>query len=49
MDNWWILLVEAAVALGLFLFIIWWTMFSGKKKDNTASRTESKDTNKTED
>jgi len=28
----WLLAVEAAVALGLFLFIIWWTMFSGKKK-----------------
>lgn len=28
----WLLVVEAAVALGLFLFIIWWTMFSGKKK-----------------
>jgi len=33
MDNWWLLLVEAALALGLFIFIIWWTMFSGKKKD----------------
>jgi hypothetical protein len=32
MENWWLLLVEAAVALGLFIFIIWWTMFSGKKK-----------------
>lgn len=28
----WLLIVEATVALGLFLFIIWWTMFSGKKK-----------------
>lgn len=49
MDNWWILLIEAAVALGLFLFIIWWTMFSGKKKDHAASRSESKDKNKTEE
>lgn len=30
----WLLIVEAAVALGLFLFIIWWTMFAGKKKKN---------------
>jgi hypothetical protein len=30
----WLLVAEAAVALGLFLFIIWWTMFSGKKKDD---------------
>lgn len=37
MDNWWLLLVEAALALGLFIFIIWWTMFSKKKqnKDDT--------------
>ncbi len=33
-NNWWILLVEAGIALGLFVFIIWWTMFSGKKKNN---------------
>jgi len=33
MDNWWLLLIEAALALGLFIFIIWWTMFSGKKKN----------------
>lgn len=32
---WWLLVVEAAVAMGLFLFIIWWTMFAGKgKKDD---------------
>jgi len=30
----WLLAIEAAVALGLFIFIIWWTMFSGKKKDD---------------
>lgn len=32
MESWWLLLVEAALALGLFIFIIWWTMFAGKKK-----------------
>jgi len=45
MDNWWILLIEAAVALGLFLFIIWWTMFSGKKKDNDDTRSDGKEKN----
>jgi hypothetical protein len=30
----WVVAIEAALALGLFLFIIWWTMFSGKKKDS---------------
>ncbi len=31
-DSWWLLLIEASVALGLFIFIIWWTVSSGKKK-----------------
>lgn len=29
----WVLAIEAAVALGLFLFIIWWTLPKKKKKD----------------
>jgi len=28
----WVIAIEALLALGLFIFIIWWTMFSGKKK-----------------
>jgi hypothetical protein len=28
----WVLLLEAGVALGLLAFIIWWTMYHGKKK-----------------
>ena len=36
----WLLALEAAVALGLFLFIIWWTMFSGKKKKNDKNEDE---------
>lgn len=28
----WVIAIEAILALGLFIFIIWWTMFSGKKK-----------------
>lgn len=27
----WILMVEAGVALFLLVFIVWWTMYSGKK------------------
>ncbi|HEY4081148.1 MAG TPA: hypothetical protein VGM81_10645 [Burkholderiaceae bacterium] len=27
-----LLVLEALSALGLFLFIIWWTMFSGRKR-----------------
>jgi hypothetical protein len=34
----WLLAVEAAVALGLFLFIIWWTMFSNKKKKDDENK-----------
>jgi hypothetical protein len=34
----WLLAVEAAVALGLFIFVIWWTMFSGKKKKDEENK-----------
>ena len=27
----WILMIEAGVALFLLVFIVWWTMYSGKK------------------
>jgi hypothetical protein len=27
----WLLLVEAGIALFLLFFIVWWTMFSGRK------------------
>jgi len=30
----WVIAIEAILALGLFIFIIWWTMFSGKKKED---------------
>ncbi|WP_428718313.1 hypothetical protein [Undibacterium curvum] len=26
----WLLLLEAAIALGILIFIVWWTMFSGR-------------------
>jgi hypothetical protein len=29
----WILLLEAGFALFLLIFIVWWTMFSGRKPD----------------
>ncbi len=29
----WLILVEALVALALLVFVVWWTMFSGRKKD----------------
>lgn len=30
----WLLMLEAGVALFLLLFIVWWTMFSGKRPDH---------------
>jgi len=29
----WILMLEAGVALFLLVFIVWWTMFSGREPD----------------
>jgi hypothetical protein len=31
----WLLFVEAGVALFLLIFIVWWTMFSGRKPDHS--------------
>jgi hypothetical protein len=28
----WLLILEALVALGLLVFMVWWTMFSGRRK-----------------
>ena len=28
----WLLILEALLALGVLVFIVWWTMFSGRKK-----------------
>jgi hypothetical protein len=28
----WVILLEALAALALLVFIIWWTMFSGRKR-----------------
>jgi hypothetical protein len=27
----WLIILEAALALGLLVFIVWWTMFHGRK------------------
>ena len=29
----WLLILEAMAALGLLLFIVWWTMFSGRRRE----------------
>ena len=29
----WVIFVEAGAALALFLFIVWWTMFSGRNEE----------------
>ncbi len=34
----WLLFVEAGIALGLLIFIVWWTMFSGKKPTQPLSK-----------
>ena len=34
----WIFLLEAAVALGLLLFIVWWTWPRPEKKDDDAAK-----------
>ena len=28
----WLLFLEAGLALGLLVFIVWWTMFSGRSE-----------------
>lgn len=30
----WLLFLEAGIALGLLIFIVWWTMFSGRKDED---------------
>jgi hypothetical protein len=30
----WLLMLEAGVALFLLVFIVWWTMFSGRKPES---------------
>ncbi|MDT8364592.1 MAG: hypothetical protein RQ714_08130 [Nitrosomonas sp.] len=35
----WVLALEAGLALGLFLFIIWWTLPKKKKSDDADQET----------
>ena len=30
----WLIFLEAGLALGLLVFLVWWTMFSGRKDDD---------------
>jgi len=30
----WLLLLEAGMALFILIFIVWWTMFSGRRPEN---------------
>ena len=34
----WLLILEALAAGGLLVFIVWWTMFSGRAKDDDEPR-----------
>ncbi len=36
----WILLLEAGVALFLLVFIVWWTMFAGRKPEQQPRKPE---------
>ncbi len=35
-----VILLEALAVLALFLFIVWWTMFSGRKKGELPEQNE---------
>jgi hypothetical protein len=30
----WLLILEALAALAIFVFIVWWTMFSGRRRED---------------
>ena len=36
----WLLFLEAGIALFLLIFIVWWTMFSGRKPDQPVVKKE---------
>jgi len=36
----WLLILEALAALALLLFIVWWTMFSGRRPEPKAGDEE---------
>lgn len=45
----WLLFLEAGVALFLLIFIVWWTMFSGKKPDHLPNESPSRKEDDTSD
>jgi hypothetical protein len=34
----WLVIVEALIALGLLVFLVWWTMFHGRQKGERRDR-----------
>ena len=36
----WVILLEALLALAALLLIVWWTMFSGRRKGERSDRDE---------
>jgi hypothetical protein len=42
--NMWLLMLEAGAALVLLLFIVWWTMYSGRGHDSTDDTRDKNDT-----
>ena len=36
----WLLLLEALIALVILLFIVWWTMFSGRRRGERPDETD---------
>jgi hypothetical protein len=43
----WMLMMEAGVALLLLVFIVWWTMFSGRKPEQPPGQGQRQDRNDT--
>jgi hypothetical protein len=43
-NGMWILMLEAGVALFLLVFIVWWTMFSGRKPEQQPPPARKNDT-----
>lgn len=39
----WILLLEVCVALGLLVFLVWWTMFHGRPRRKNKHRYRDRD------
>lgn len=39
----WLLLLEAGMALFILIFIVWWTMFSGRRPENKPRTEEQTD------